>query len=168
MLVALHFVVVLHLSFFFIHIFLFDVIPHPSVDYRRVFTFISYFQPSPLQTDSRQFHFSTILLVIFLPRALRSWVGIFYPQAFFTLCSLTNNLTCVYQGLSGGRQFFFGACRASYRSSKHWTDPESSYLERFSFNLLLPNIIMNCLWCAYQLSTRFEPLSLVKVICKDY
>ena len=25
--------------------------------------------------------------VIFLPRALRFWVGICYPQAFFTLCS---------------------------------------------------------------------------------
>ena len=162
MLVVLHFVVVLHLSFFFIHIFLFDVIPHPSVDYRRVFTLILYFQPSPSHSDSRHFHFSTIPLVIFLPRALRSWVGIFYPQAFFTLCSFTSILTCVYQGLPGSRQFFFEACRASYRSSKHWTDPESSHLERFSFKLLLPNIIMNCLWCAYLLSTRFEPLSLVE------
>ena len=30
--------------------------------------------------------------VIFLPRALRPWVGIFYSQAFFTLCSFTNIL----------------------------------------------------------------------------
>ena len=36
---------------------LFIIIPHPSVDYRRVFTPILYFQPSPSQSDSRQFHF---------------------------------------------------------------------------------------------------------------
>ena len=29
------------------------VIPHPPVDYRRVFTPILYFQPSPAQSDSR-------------------------------------------------------------------------------------------------------------------
>ena len=44
---------------FFISL-LFDIIPHPSVDYRRVFTPILYFQPSPSQSDSRHFHFSTI------------------------------------------------------------------------------------------------------------
>ena len=52
--------------------------------------------------------------VIFLPRALRSWVDIFYHQAFFTLCSFTDSLTCVYQGVPGSRQFFIGVCRASY------------------------------------------------------
>ena len=40
---------------FFISL-LFDIIPHPSVDYRRVFTPILYFQPSPSQSDSRHFH----------------------------------------------------------------------------------------------------------------
>ena len=71
---VLYFVVVLHsflvfiLLLFFIHFcssfvvvvlhsLLFNVIPHPSVDYRRVFTSILYFQPSPLQSDSRHFHF---------------------------------------------------------------------------------------------------------------
>ena len=103
--------------------FLFDIIPHPSVDYRQVFRPILYFQPSPSHSDSRHFHFSTIPLVIFLPRALRSWVGIFYPQAFFTLCSFTNILTCVYQGFPGSRQFFLEVCRASYWSSKHRPGP---------------------------------------------
>ena len=42
--------------------FLFDIIPHPSVDYRQVFRPILYFQPSPSQSDSRHFHFSTIPL----------------------------------------------------------------------------------------------------------
>ena len=37
--------------------FLFDVIPHPFEDYRRVFTTILYFQPSPSQSDSRHFQF---------------------------------------------------------------------------------------------------------------
>ena len=47
-----------------------------------------------------------------LPRALRFWVGIFYPQAFFTLCSFPTFLahsqhfgtTCFYQGFTGSRQ----------------------------------------------------------------
>ena len=42
---------------------------------------------------------------IFLLRALRFWVGIFYPQEFFTLWSFTKifDSTCVYQGLPGSR-----------------------------------------------------------------
>ena len=42
--------------------FLFDIIPHPSVDYRQVFRPILYFQPSPSQSNSRHLHFSTIPL----------------------------------------------------------------------------------------------------------
>ena len=57
--------------------------------------------------------FATLLFfnhsVMFLPRALRLWVGIFYPQAFFTLCSFPTFLThsqhfgttCFYQGFTG-------------------------------------------------------------------
>ena len=48
-----------HLSTFFHSHLLFNIIPHPSVDYRRVFTPGLYFQPSPVQSDSRYFHFST-------------------------------------------------------------------------------------------------------------
>ena len=66
--------------------FLFDIIPHPSVDYRQVFRPILYFQPSPSQSDSRHFHFFNYS-IIFLLRVLGFWVGIFYPQAFFTLHS---------------------------------------------------------------------------------
>ena len=42
---------------------------------------------------------------IFLPRALRFWVGVFYPQAFFTLRSFTDifDSTCIYQGFPGSR-----------------------------------------------------------------
>ena len=50
--------------------------------------------------------------------------------------------TCVYEGLSGSRQFFLEVCRASYWSSKlrsgppaclNHSNPQSSYSERFSF-----------------------------------
>ena len=61
--------------------------------------------------------------VIFLPRALRFWVAMFYPQAFFTLCSFTHILICIYQGFPGSRQFFLEVCRASYWSSKHRAGP---------------------------------------------
>ena len=79
----------------------------------------------------------------FLPRALRPWVAIFYPQAFLTLCSFTDILTCVYQGFPGSRQFFHEVYRGSYWwSSKHRPNPsvclihsslQSSYSERSSF-----------------------------------
>ena len=48
--------------------FLFDIIPHPSVDYRQVFRPILYFQPSPSQSDSRHLHFSTIPLSCYCER----------------------------------------------------------------------------------------------------
>ena len=57
--------------------FLFDIIPHPSVDYRQVFRPILYFQPSPSQSDSRHFHFSTIPLSSYRERYGFEW-------AFFT------------------------------------------------------------------------------------
>ena len=57
--------------------FLFDIIPHPSVDYRQVFRPILYFQPSPSQSDSRHFYFSTIPL-----SSYRECYG--FEWAFFT------------------------------------------------------------------------------------
>ena len=57
--------------------FLFDIIPHPSVDYRQVFRPILYFPPSPSQSDSRHFHFSTIPLSSYRERYGFEW-------AFFT------------------------------------------------------------------------------------
>ena len=62
---------------------------------------------------------------IFLPLALRVWVGVFYPQAFFTLRSFTKifDLTCIYQGLPMSQQFFFEGCRASRWGLKHRSGP---------------------------------------------
>ena len=119
-LLYLHFIFDLHLSIFFIHILLFDIIPHPSVDYRRGFYTPFYtFSPAHRRVIRDTFIFNHS--VIFLPRALRFWAGVFYPQAFFTLRSFTDSFdsTCVYQGLPGSRQFFLEVYRASYWSSKH-------------------------------------------------
>ena len=96
---------------------LFNVIPHPSVNYRRVFTPILYFQLSPSQSDSRHFHFQPYqdLLFTFLPRALRFWVGIFHPEAFFTLRSFTDILLAFIEA-------FLGARSSSLRFAGYHTD----------------------------------------------
>ena len=94
--VYLHFGVVSSFVVFLHSHFLFDVIPHPSVDYRRVFTPILYFQPSSLQSDPRHFHFLPFRYLLAESTAVLS--GLFLSQAFFTLRSFTNILTCVYQG----------------------------------------------------------------------
>ena len=80
--------------------FLFNIIPHPSVDYRQVFRPILYFQPSPSQSDLRHFHFqpfrylstanATVLSGHFLP------TGVFYltllPNIFGTFLTFWHNL----------------------------------------------------------------------------
>ena len=80
--------------------FLFDIMPHPSVDYRQVFRPILYFQPSPSQSDSRHFLFqpfrylfiasATVLSGHFLP------TGVFYlmllPNIFGTFPTFWHNL----------------------------------------------------------------------------
>ena len=86
----------LHLSFFFMHIFFstsFLTLPWTLAGFLHPFyTF------SPAHRKVTRDTFIFYHSVIFLPKALRSWVGIFYPQAFFILRSFTNILTCVYQG----------------------------------------------------------------------
>ena len=125
------------------------------------FTFFFRHHPSPFRGLSPDFYTHFILSaepiaewsrailsffdhsVIFLPRALQSWVDTFYPQVFFTLRSFTNILNCVYQGFPGSQQFFLEVCRAPYWSSKHranpsvcliHSNPQSIYSKRFSFN----------------------------------
>ena len=86
----LHFVVVFHLSFFFIHIFFLT----SSLTLSCTIAWFLYpfytFSPAHRRVICDTFIFNHS--VIFLPRALRFWVGIFYPQAFFTLCSFTDIL----------------------------------------------------------------------------
>ena len=75
----LHFVVVLNSL-------LFDVILHPSVDYRRVFTPILYFWPSPLQSDSRHFHFEPFRYLLTASATVLR--GCFLPTVVFYLTLL--------------------------------------------------------------------------------
>ena len=98
---------------FFISL-LFDIIPHPSVDYRRVFTPILYFQPSPSQSDSRHFHFQPFRYLLTASATVLS--GHFLPTGVFYLTLLPDifGTTCFYQGLPGSQQFFLEVCRASY------------------------------------------------------
>ena len=88
--------------------FLFDIILHPSVDYRQDFRPILYFQLSHRRVirDTIIFNHS----VIFLPRALRFWVGVFYPQAFLPYAPSQH----FWHNL-----LFLEIFRASYWSSKH-------------------------------------------------
>ena len=106
-----------------LHSLLFNVIPHPSVDYRLVFTPILYFQPSPSKSDSLHFHFnlSEIFFLSFtiLSRGLRFWVGIFYPKMFFTLRSFTDILPAFIKAS-------VGAGSSSFKFSRLHTDPRST------------------------------------------
>ena len=81
--VDLHFVVViLHLSMFFIHIFFStSSLTLPWTIARFLDPFCT-FSPAHRRVICDTFIFNHS--VIFLPRARRFWVGIFYPQAFFT------------------------------------------------------------------------------------
>ena len=93
---------------FFISL-LFDIIPHPSVDYRRVFTPILYFQPSPSQSDSRHFHFQPFRYLLAASATALSGhllsTGVFY----LTLLHRRFNLR-----LSRSRQYFLEVSKASY------------------------------------------------------
>ena len=89
-LVVLHFVVVLHLSMFFIRICFWTsslTLPRTVAGFLHPFYT---FRPAHRRVIHGTFIFNHS--VIFLPRALRFWVGIFYPQAFFTLRSFTDIL----------------------------------------------------------------------------
>ena len=78
-------VVILHLSMFFIHIFFsISFLTLPWTIARFLDPFCT-FSPAHRRVICDTFIFNHS--VIFLPRALQFWVGIFYPQAFFTLGS---------------------------------------------------------------------------------
>ena len=66
--------------------FLFDIIPHPSVDYRQVFRPILYFQPSPSQSDLRHFHFQPFRYLLTASATVLS--GHFLPTSVFYLTLL--------------------------------------------------------------------------------
>ena len=112
----LHFILLLYLHFcrfssFTFHL-LFDIIPHSSVDYRRVFTPILYFQSSPSQSDLRYFHFQLFRYLLTASATLLS--GRFLPTGVFYLNAPLPNIfdsSCIYQGFPGSRQFVLEVCR---------------------------------------------------------
>ena len=122
--VDLHFVVVILHSHF-----LFDIIPHPYVDYRQVFRPILYFQPSPSHSDSWHFHFSTIALSSYRERYGFEWT--FFTHRRFLPYAPSRHFwhsqhfgtTCFYQGFTGSWQLLFWKLQGSYCSSKHRPGP---------------------------------------------
>ena len=88
LLLLLLFISFLHLDFIllfsFIHL-LFGIISHPSVDYRRVFAPILYFQPSPSQSDLRYFHFQPFRYLLTASAAVLG--GHFLPTGVFLPCA---------------------------------------------------------------------------------
>ena len=84
--------------------FLFGIIPHSSVDYRQVFRLILYFQPSPLQSHSRHFHFSTIPLSSYGKCYGFEWTFFTHRRFLPFTPSLHFGTTCFYQGFAGSQQ----------------------------------------------------------------
>ena len=164
---VLHFVVVLHL-------FLFNAIPNPSMDFRRVFTLILYFQPSASQSDSRHFHFN-LFEIFFHSLTTRATVltGYFLLTSGFYLVLHHRHFARAYQGFPGSQQFFLQVCRAScWWSSKHrhsplacliHSNPQFSYSEAFRFKFYQ---ILSWITCdedlVYLLLTRCELFLLVQ------
>ena len=130
--------------------------------------------------------------VTFLSRALRFWVGIFYPQAFFFLRSFptffpqpafiktslgAGNSSLKFSGLHAGLQGF-EVCRTSglprntdlahllvWFTAIHNLDIQKNpYLNRIKYFHKL--LVVKSLF--YLLLTRSELFSLVQSICKDY
>ena len=168
----------LHLSMFFILLLLFIYIffrrhPSPFRGLSPGFLHpILYFQPCPLQSDSRHFHFQPFCYLLTASATVLS--GHFLPTGVFYLTLLPDifGTTCFYQGLPGSQQFFLEVCRASYWSSKHrpgpsvcliHSNPQTSYSERFSFKFYH---ILAWIACGegliHQLFTCFKLFSLVQ------
>ena len=114
------FVDVLHSHFFF------DIIFHPTMEYQQVFTFILYFQPSPLQSDLWQLHFQPFCYL--LTASTTVWSGHFLPAGVFyrTLPPDIFGTTCFYQGFPGSWQLFLEICRL--HTDPRNTDPAHLFI----------------------------------------
>ena len=86
--VLLMLLVVVFISLEVFHSLLFDVIAHLSITYRGLSHSFYTFDPAHCRVirDTFILTFQGFYITV-LPRALRLWAGIFYPQAFFTLHS---------------------------------------------------------------------------------
>ena len=110
--------------------FLFDIIPHPSMDYHQLFRPILYFQPSPLQSDLWHFHFSTIPLSSYCESYGFGWA--FFTHRRFLPYTPSRHFWHILNILAqpafikillGASSYFHESCRASYRSWKHRPSP---------------------------------------------
>ena len=108
--------------------FLFDIIPHPSVDYRQDFRPILYIQLSPSQSDLRYFHFQPFRYLVTASATVLSVHCL--PTSVFYLTLLPNifGTTCFNQGFPESRQLFLEICRSSYWSSKHRPGPSVCFI----------------------------------------
>ena len=95
--VVLHFVVALHLLMFLIHTcFSTSSLTLPWTIAGFLHPFYA-FSPARHRVICKSFIFNHS--VIFLPRVLRFWVGIFLPTGVFYLALLHRQFTCFYQKL---------------------------------------------------------------------
>ena len=119
----LHFVAVLHLLFFFIHIFF------STSSLTLLLTIVRFLHPFCIVSPAhRRVICDTFIFnhsVIFLRRALRFWVGIFYPQAFFTLRSFPTFLaqSAFIKASLGAGSYSLKFAGLQYWSSKHRPGP---------------------------------------------
>ena len=104
--------------------FLFHIIPHPSVDYHQVFRPILYFQPSPSQSDSRHFYFSTIPLSSYRECYGFEWAFFTHRRVFF-LALLPDILVqpAFIKVSLGVGSYFLESCKALYWPLKHGPGP---------------------------------------------
>ena len=145
----LHFVVVLHLLMFFIHICF------STSSLTLLWTIAGFlhpfhtFSPAHRRVICDTFMFNHF--VIFLPGALQFWVGIFYPQALFILGFFTDILPAFIKASvgSGSSSLKFAGLHTDPQNTHfilssqpiaEWfvtrscsTIPLSSYRERYSF-----------------------------------
>ena len=99
--------------------FLFDIIPHPSVDCRQVFRLILYFQPSHGRVIRDTFIFQSFRYLLTASATVLS--GHFLPEGALYLTLLPDIFTqpaFIKVSLRAG-SYFFESCRASYWSPKY-------------------------------------------------
>ena len=170
----LYFVVVLHLSFFFIHIFFSTSSLTLPWTIARPTHFVLSAQPIAEWFATLSFFDHS---VIFLPRALRFWVGIFYPQAFFTLRSFPTFLAqpaFIKASLGAGS---YSLKFAGLHTDPRNTDPahlfvwftviRNLHIQKNSFlnSIKYYHELLVVKGLVYMLLTRFEIFSLVQSIC---
>ena len=122
--------------------FLFEIIPHPSVDYRQVFRPILYFQPSPSQSDLRHFHFQPFCYLLTASATVLR--GHFLPTGIFYLTLLPNILAqpAFIKVSLGANSYFLEICRAWYLSSKHRLGPSSIHLKFVFMHVNIAKVLL--------------------------